>query len=184
MRHRRTENKNIHYLCIVKNKHKRMNNFGKGLILLLLSLIVPTIVIVRSVKFDQQCAGYLKQAADANTVELALDRVDMALKYIEDHGLTSGYTSVLWRTEDENIGYWYQNIKACREELANNVDASSLEKSNVLMKVRESLTDDGKEGVELTVPPGISRYPYNLRFGVLRWFSVILCLIAIGIMKM
>lgn len=160
-----------------------MSNFGKGFILMLVSLIVPAIVIVRGIRFDQQCAGYLKQAADANTVELAMDRVDKALEYIEDNGLTRGYTSVLWRTENENIGYWYANIKACREELAANVDASSLEKSNVLMKVRESLTDDGSDGVELTVPPGISRYPSNLLFGILRWLSAILFLVAIGIMK-
>ena len=133
---------------------------------------------MQSIKFSQQCGGYLKQAADANTVELALERIDKAIAYIEANGLTSGYTSVLWRTEDENIEYWYRNIKACREELENNLDASSLEKSNVLMKVRETLTDDGKEGTELTVPPGISRYPYNLVYGIFLWVSAILFIIA------
>jgi hypothetical protein len=64
-------------------------HMGKAFLFLLLSLIVPTIVIVKSVQFNQQCAGYLKQAADANTVELALERVNMALDYIESHGLTS-----------------------------------------------------------------------------------------------
>ena len=120
-----------------------MSRLVNGVILLIVSLIVPAIVIVKSVKFSQECTGYLKQAADANTVELALERIDLALNYIESHNLTSGYTSVLWRTEDENIEYWYRNIKACREELENNIEASSLEKSNVLMKVRETLTDEG-----------------------------------------
>jgi hypothetical protein len=100
--------------------------------------------------------------------------VNKALEYIEAKGLTHGYTSVLWRTEDENIGYWYDNIKACRAELEANIDASSLEKSNVLMKVRESLTDNGEKGTELTVPPGISRYPDNLIYGILLWISVAL----------
>lgn len=149
-------------------------HIGKGFFLLLISLIVPVIVIVKSVQFSQNCGGYLKQAADANTVELALDRVNKALEYIEAKGLTQGYTSVLWRTEDENIGYWYDNIKACRAELEANIDASSLEKSNVLMKVRESLTDNGEKGTELTVPPGISRYPDNLIYGILLWISVAL----------
>lgn len=149
-------------------------HMGKGFFLLLISLIVPVIVIVKSVQFSQNCGGYLKQAADANTVELALDRVNKALEYIEAKGLTQGYTSVLWRTEDENIGYWYENIKACRSELEANLDASSLEKSNVLMKVRESLTDNGEKGTELTVPPGISRYPDNLVYGILLWISVAL----------
>ena len=147
---------------------------AKGIFFLIISLIVPVIVIVKSVQFNQQCEGYLKQAADANTVELALQRVNLALDYIEGHNLTSGYTSVLYKTEDENIGYWYQNIKACQSELQNNLEASSLEKSNVLMKVRESLTDEGEKGTELTVPPGISRYPNNLLFGILRLVSIFL----------
>ena len=133
---------------------------------------------MKSVQFNQQCAGYLKQAADANTVELALERVNMALDYIESHGLTSGYTSVLYRTEDENIEYWYKNIKACQSELEANKNASSLEKSNVLMKVRESLTDNGEEGTELTIPAGISRYPDNLMWGILRIISLILFFLA------
>ena len=153
-------------------------HIGKGFFLLLISLIVPVIVIVKSVQFNQNCGGYLKQAADANTVELALDRVNKALEYIEAKGLTQGYTSVLWRTEDENIGYWYENIKACKSELETNLDASSLEKSNVLMKVRESLTDNGEKGTELTVPPGISRYPDNLVYGILLWISLILLVAA------
>ena len=153
-------------------------HMGKGFLFLLLSLIVPTIVIVKSVQFSQNCAGYLKQAADANTVELALERINLALNYIEGHGLTQGYTSVMYRTEDENVGYWYQNIKACQKELEANMNASSLEKSNVLMKVRESLTDEGEKGTELTIPDGISRYPDNLMWGILRLVSLILALLA------
>ena len=151
---------------------------ARGIFFLVISLIAPVIFTVKSIQFQQNCSGYLKQAADANTVELALDRINLALNYIESHNLTSGYTSVVYRTEDENIGYWYQNIKACQKELENNLEASSLEKSNVLMKVRESLTDEGEKGTELTIPPGISRYPHNLAYGLLMWFSIFLFCLA------
>ena len=56
-----------------------------GLILILLGSIVPGICIVKNIQFDQNCEGYLKQAADANTVELAYDRISRALNYIEDN---------------------------------------------------------------------------------------------------
>lgn len=155
-----------------------MSNTGKiffGVFLLLLSLIVPTIEVVKYIQFNQRCAGYLKQAADANTVELALERIDIAIDYIEANNLTDGYTSVLWKTEDENVNYWYRNIKACRQELSENLESSSLEKSNVLMKTRETLTDNGSEGgTTLTVPTGISRYPHNLLFGILLTISILL----------
>lgn len=148
-----------------------------AILCLVLGIITPTITLVKSIQFDQQCAGYLKQAADANTAELALERISTAIKYMEDNNLTDGYTSVLWRTEDDNIAFWYNNVKACQDELTNCLDGTQLEKSNVLMKVRESLTDNGEDGTVLTIPGGISRYPKNALFGVANTISTILLLI-------
>ena len=150
--------------------------------MILLGAIVPIICTVKSIRFKQDCSGYLKQAADANTVEIALDRIDHALQYIETHNLTSGYTSVIWRTEDENVGFWYQNICACRNELADCINASALEKSNVLMRVRESLTDQGEEGTVLTIPEGIHKYPNNGLWGVLLFISIVLLVFGFGVL--
>lgn len=160
-----------------------MNKTAIFILSLLLSLIAPTICIVKHIQFNQQCAGYLKQAADANSPELALERLNLALDYIEAHGLTEGYTSVLWKTEDENIGYWYQNLKVCQKELADCLDGTQLEKSNVLMKVRESLTDEGEKGTTLTIPDGISRYPNNALWGILRLVSYIVLCVLFGFLS-
>ena len=65
------------------------------LLLTAISFVTPTILVVKNVKFNQNCAGYLKQTADANTVDLAISRLNMALDYIEANNLTEGYTSVL-----------------------------------------------------------------------------------------
>lgn len=135
--------------------------------------LMPVNTVIKSVEFKQECSGFLKQAADANSVEIALDRINKALKYIEKNGLTRGYTSVLWKTEDENIGFWYQNIRACKRELEACMGSSALEKTNVLMKIRESLTDEGEKGTELTIPNGISRYPNNTFFMILNILSII-----------
>lgn len=143
------------------------------IVLIIISLIVPTILIVKDIRFTQECSGYLKQAADANTVELAIERIDHAIDYIEAHNLTSGYTSVLYNTEDENIGFWYDNIKACQKELKACVNGTQLEKSNVLMKVRESLADEDKDGTVLTIPDGIYKYPHNLLWSILDFISLL-----------
>ena len=84
-----------------------MKQFGiiVAILLFLASCVVPTICVIKSIKFDQRCGGYLKQAADANTVELAANRLDKAIEYIESNSMTEGYTSVLWKTEDENVGF-------------------------------------------------------------------------------
>lgn len=143
------------------------------ILLILFGLMTPVSCAVKSIEFRQDCSGYLKQAADANTVEISLQRINMALDYIEANHLTEGYTSVLWRTEDENIGFWYENIKACKGELEACLNGTQLEKSNVLMKVRESLTDSGEKGTVLTIPDGISRYPNNTAYGIGGFLSLL-----------
>jgi hypothetical protein len=57
-------------------------------------------------------------------------------------------------------------LKAC-------LNGSQLEKSNVLMKVRESLTDAEEGGTSLTIPQGISRYPNNAAWMIFGWLSAL-----------
>lgn len=153
-----------------------------SIIVFILALISPILTTIKSIQFDQKCGGYLKQAADANSVELAERQLNLAIDYIEQHELTSGYTSVLWNTEDENIEYWYNNLKQCQKELAATKDNSTLENTNVLMKLRESLTDVDKNGTTLTIPYGISRYPNNLLYGILNIISGIVFILYFGIL--
>lgn len=136
------------------------------IISIVVALIMPAIIVVKHIQFSQDCSGYLKQAADANSVELAIDRLNIAIDYIEENNLTSGYTSVIYKTEDENVGFWYKNIVTCRDELISCVNGSQFEQTNTLMKVRESLIDNGERGDTLTVPSGISRYPNNLGYAI------------------
>ena len=50
--------------------------------------------------------------------------------YLEEKNLTSGYTSALWKTPDEDIEFWYNNLKSAQLELSK-VDSttSTLEKN-------------------------------------------------------
>lgn len=153
-----------------------------SIIVFVLALISPILTTIKSIQFDQKCGGYLKQAADANSVELAERQLNLAINYIEQHELTSGYTSVLWNTEDENIEYWYNNLKQCQKELAATKDNSTLENTNVLMKLRESLTDVDQNGTTLTIPYGISRYPNNLLYGILNTISGIIFILYFGML--
>lgn len=162
-------------LASTKKKNQSYKNMKHFLyfLVVLVALCTPITTAVKSIKFQQQCSGYIKQAADANTVELASERLASAIQYVEDHNLTTGYTSILWKTEDDNIEFWYRNLIACKEELQACADASQLEKSNVLMRVRESLTDESEDGTTLTIPEGISRYPDNTQFAVLNILSIL-----------
>lgn len=150
--------------------------FTLGLIFCILFLLWGGIRIYNNVVFDIQCADRLKRAADANTIQLAKEELRAALDYMEREELTSGYTSVLYNTPDEDIGFWYKNIKSSYEELISlSYDVTGLERSNMLMKLRETILDtkDGKTSV--TFPTGISIYPRNVLFTFWSLLSLFFC---------
>ncbi|MBU1159564.1 hypothetical protein KKD04_00080 [Patescibacteria group bacterium] len=152
------------------------------ILFILLFCLWAGIRIVALIQFDRGCEGYLKRAADANTVELAKKQLKVALDYIERKSLTTGYTSILYRTPDEDIGFWYTNIKSSLAELEQmNPNATQLERSNLLMKLRETLLDEG-QSIPITAPYGISIYPNNVAIAILGWLSAVLTVVWIVIM--
>jgi len=135
-----------------------------GVFLMIPLAILLTWRIVCSVSFSMDCAGYLKRSADANTIEMAQTQLNIAIKYLEEHNLTTGYCSIFLKQPKNDIGFWYNNLKASAKELASiPPTASQLEKTNVLMKLRETLLDQG-ESTTITGPDGISIYPENKLF--------------------
>jgi hypothetical protein len=147
----------------------------KGLVssalLLGLALLVPLFMLggvrfYKKVQFENGCGGRLKRAADANTIEIARSELGAAIKYLEDNNLTRGYTSILYQTPDEDVGFWYSNLKASAEELDKVApQASQVEKTNVLMKLRETLLDTSDKGqTKVTAPAGIAVYPNNAAY--------------------
>lgn len=131
---------------------------------------------INGIVFDRNCGGYLKRAADANTIELAEKNLAIAVGYLERSNMTSGYTSILYRTPNEDIGFWYENLKASLNELRSvKAEAAQLERTNVLMKLRETLLDQG-QSVSVTVPPGITIFPHNNGY---LWWAILSGLFAV-----
>lgn len=132
--------------------------------------------------FSMGCNQYLKRAADANTVELAKQNLEKSIRYLDAHDLTNGIVSIFLHQPQNDIGFWYSNLTSSMEELSKvNDKATQLEKSNILMKLRETLTDNGENGLSVTCPDGISVYPYNaLFFWLTIAFSVSLIMGAVG----
>ena len=138
-----------------------------------------------SIVFDQEVGGHLKRAADANSVALAQDELARAIAGAEARHLCNGggecYTTVFpfLRTPDEDMAFWRKNLDqslAALRALPPTVDP--LTQSNALMKLRETLLDRGKDGDEVTVPRGISRYPNN---GLIGFATILFLLVNAGI---
>lgn len=143
-----------------------------SVVLILVSLIIFGMRISKGIELKQNVTGYLKRAADANTIKLANEELTKSIKYLESKNLTTGYTSILWKTPDEDIDFWYRNLKASQSELSNLKSESALEKTNVLIKLRETLLDSGEKS-KVTVPKGLSVYPNNKLWAFLTLIAII-----------
>lgn len=126
--------------------------------------------IVKSYGFSIGCSGHLRRASNANTIEIAKVELKTAISYLEVNELTSGFVSIFMKQPKNDIGFFYNNLKASMNELENiSPEASQLEKSNMLMKLRESLTDNSENGTRIIHPSELCIYPHN----ALIWFGSI-----------
>lgn len=130
---------------------------------------------VNYILFNRDCSGYLKRAADASTVETASVELNKAISYLEDHNLTNGYTSVIYTTPDEDISFWYTNLKEADMVLKSSMttDENSVSRSNALIKLRETLLHGSEKGSSITMPDGIWIYPNNGAYMFFFWFFFI-----------
>ena len=138
-----------------------------------------TVRIIKTIQFDFECKAYLKRAADSNTIELAKGELKKAIDYAKEKDLTTGIVSIFLKNPANDIGFWYHNMNLAYEELDSISDnASSLEKTNVLMKLRESLTDSDSSGAtSVIIPDGITVYPNNMLYFLWALLSLILTII-------
>jgi len=116
-------------------------------------------------KFQAQSAylGYLKNASQTDSIPLIKIELKKAMVEIERRGLTSGYTSIIWTTPNDNIGLWYKNLMLLLNQLYYFPDNSSAkEKSKMLMKIKEILIDESKDEKDnLYFPEKVYLFPHN-----------------------
>lgn len=182
----RRENMNMTRLNVGRNP--AMNGSKNLLIVIFVLSCIATasnfgyFVAYNQIQLQRSIVGHLKRAADANTVELASSELAVALSAIEKQGLTEGYTSVLYTLPSEDIGFWYKNLKAAQGELAKvNEQSSQMERTNILIKLRETLMDhSGKSGDNVTYPQGLARFPNNRIIALLGFILVIFTIIVSG----
>jgi hypothetical protein len=142
--------------------------------------VILGVEVYREWRFYIDCTGHLKRAADANTTELAKQELGSALKFLESKNMTSGHTAVLFQTPDTDVSFWYQNLKASLNELQQlPTNAQQLEKSNVLLKLRETLLDHGQGGDVITKPTDIALFPDNKHFFFAYAISIIVGIVSV-----
>lgn len=145
------------------------------LVSLIMLIVLVITVCLKEVNFNWGCGDYLSRACNASTPELAAANLDQALAYMQAHDMTSGNTGVIWKQPANDVGYWYRNVLAVRDEVGTlSPSASPLERSNVLMKLRESLSDGGPRGQTLAAPSLIAWWPHNTAIVLWGWVAILL----------
>ncbi len=136
----------------------------------------------RQITFNQEVGSYLEQAASANTVPLAKEMLAKALNGIERRGLTRGNTSLFFDVATNDVGIWYRNIKDSYEELdrvsQSDSKTSSLETSNMLLKLRDTLTDQRQGNTVLVTPEYLAFHPHRGLFAFLDFCAFLFLLLA------
>ena len=172
-----------------------MSNNTKSVIVLtsILAFFIAAIIhIVAGIQFNRSYSGHLKRAADANSLKLAEKELVTAMKYLinnnydteegRNQGSVFDHTSVIYSTPDEQISFHYQNISDSLEEVREvrlkGDKATPLERSNVLMKLRETLLDDSGSGQKATYPKGMHVYPWNAKLVFVEVFAVLACFLS------
>lgn len=121
---------------------------------------IETFNWLKATRYKIGCEGHLKLAANSNSPEIASKELDAALKYCQEHHLTEGSSHVCWATPSTDVGFWYGNLKSANDDLKSlSVDAQPMEKSNMLIKLRETILDHGKDGEYVADPDYIWQYP-------------------------
>ena len=123
-----------------------------------------TLRTVKAVQFDMHCHSYVHRAAGAMDIETSKTELAKAIDYIEQNNLTEGIVSIFFENPSNDVGFWYDTLKTAYNELDTfPEDATQLEKSNFMMRMRESF-------LEVGLPDGISIYPNNVLYF---WWSIL-----------
>jgi hypothetical protein len=155
--------------------------FG-GFLMIPLFLII-CLAIFWSVQFSTSIGGHMELAAHANSIEMAQSEMQKVVDTMELKGLTKGTTKIIFNYPEYSIDFWYNNMKSSLEQLKSlKPNTSELEKSNTLIKLRETLIKHGEKSDYVNVPEGISIFPYNVLFCIVGWIAGILAILGLIIM--
>jgi len=128
----------------------------------LVATMVTTIMsmFIQSMELDRCCLQHLRLAANASTVDMAESQLRTAISWLERHKGKTGSTALIYRTPDTDYGYWLANLKASADELRQlGPDSTQTDRTNTLLKLRETIMDNDASGSYVAVPENLATFP-------------------------
>jgi len=156
---------------------------GYRLLLVSILLVLPFIGwsitrISLSNHLDNTFTYHIDRASATSDIDEAANEMHLAKQYLEKRDMAHGYTSVVWRSEDEDLGVFYGTIVK-RSNYLDDLQTIHTRDKTVFEDMITYTRMTNMKAQEQKVPDGISIYPHNVFF--VYWFFVSLVLAAVGI---
>ena len=100
---------------------------------------------VKDYRFSVSVGQQLKRALDAPTADLAILALDTAIAECKRTKRDTGNSGIFLKTPENDVGYWFTRLTEARASLSA-VTPNTVEESNALMKLRETLSDSTSSG--------------------------------------
>lgn len=137
--------------------------------------------IVKSNHFDDNCNYHISEALKADgsisskSLDYSANEMRVALSYIESNNLTTGYTTISDRQQDEDLGLYYSGLKT---KLAY-IDGLKSKTPEELERYRLYVDMRNMKPKELNYPAGISVFPHNTAYMIWMFIGIALLVVSI-----
>ncbi len=117
-------------------------------------------------QFNEGCYMELKRAVSTSSRHEAYGFLEKAKLFLQKKKTTSGSTSIVFPTDDDDLGKWYNNITKAQEKI---ISGNLLAAKKVIAERHPF-----KGHLVVHIPHGVSAYPNNLAFACWGVFSLLI----------
>ncbi len=107
-----------------------------------------------TIEFEQNCSSYLTRAKQEVDFDLAANDIEVAINYLETHGLDHGVIKIFREYSYNDLAYVHQNLIEAQNAFRQASSESELEKFSLVQRMDE----------QMKLPCGISIYGKNLAY--------------------
>ena len=146
--------------------NRKSGSVGLGLMCILVGLFftaLACIPIVKGIVFNRDCGAYLERASQAPTPDIARVSLDKALAYLNENHMTEGNTYIIIPSPNDTLEWLYSRVSQARKVLDEiTVKSTPLEVSNVMIRMKDSISEQGESGEHVILPVHVALWPYQL----------------------
>lgn len=131
-------------------------------------IAVPMLlVVIGTMQVHEECGSYISTATHAQRLETARENIHTALRYAQQHHLTTGRVRFASATPLADIGDWYRRLEEA-EAVATYLPANASydDERVALARVHDLLNREATTGAPQLVPSMVSTHPHEIWYAI------------------